>query len=246
VDLTGTILSKQLEMFCRPIALVGKKVVLRVFPVILPHEAIPTDLSHDGGGSDGEAQPVPFDDGPLRETDTRKSYSVNEQKIRRRNKRLDRPIHGEASRLQNIHGIDFLLARTSDSKPDGPPCDLLIEPFPLGFSHLLGVIQPSQPKPAWQDHSSRNHRACERATPGLVEARYETVATLLGLYLEVVGGFHSRLLKRAANSLQQAALSCSLTANGYSLSQALPAGTAASDATTVSAWLVFAGLVVPP
>src|SRR5213594_1941488 len=157
-------------MFCRGIALVGQKIVLRVSPVILPHEAIPTDLSQDGGGCDGATQPIPFDDGPLRETDTRKSDRVNEQKIRWRNKRLDRPIHGEASCLQNIQGIDFLFARASDPKPDGSPYDLLIEPFPLGLSHLLAVIQPGQPEPAWQDHSSRNHRACERPTPDLVEA----------------------------------------------------------------------------
>src|SRR5207249_1386143 len=166
----------------------------------------------NGGGCDGEAQPVPFDDGPLRERNTRKSDGINEQKIRRRNNRLDRPIHGEASRFQNIHGIDFLLARAPDPKPDGPLRDLLIEPFPLGFTHLLGVIQSGQPKPAWQDHSSRNHRACERPTTGLVEARHETVATLLRFFVKVVGGVHSHLLKRSANSLQQAALSDSRTA----------------------------------
>ena len=246
VDLAGTIVSEQSKMFCRPIALMGQKIVLRVSPVILPHEAIPTDLRQDGGGCDGETQPVPFDDGPLRERDTGKSEGINEQKIRRRVNRLDRPIHGEASRLQNIHGIDFLLARASDPKPDGPFRDLLIEPFPLGFSHLLRVIQSSQPEPAWQDHGSRNHRACKRPTPGLVEARHETVATLLGFYVEVVGGVHSHLLKRSANSLQQAALRYSLTAIGCSLSQALPAGTAASAAATVSAWPGFGGLVVPP
>jgi hypothetical protein len=148
VDLARTILSEQLEMLCRPIALVGQKVVLRVSQVILPHEAIPADLSHDGGGGDGKAQFIPFDDGPLRETDTRKSHGVKKQKIRWRSQRPDRPIHGKASRLQNIHGIDFLLARASDPNPDGSPCDLLMEPLPLRLAHLLGVIEACQPTAA--------------------------------------------------------------------------------------------------
>src|SRR5260370_14471060 len=168
MDLAGTETGQRREMLGRRITLVAVEAVLRVEEVKRSHLGVARGLGEDRGGRDHGMQRIAVDDGARPAADLGAMLAVDPDFFRSDGERLDRTLHGEQRRPENIEPVALLDARSRDGPGDGAILDAPSEHFASLRSEDLRVCEAVDAPRRVEDHSRGVDRPGQRPAAGLV------------------------------------------------------------------------------
>ena len=114
-----------------------------------------------------------MDNGLLPHRDGKPFYRVHQQNVRLNLHRLIGQPKSLPGGLEDVDLIDPLRPHPAYPIGHGLFPDPLIEPLPLPFRKLFGIVHPFDQAAGGQQHCRRHHRPCQGAPAHLVRARHQ-------------------------------------------------------------------------
>ena len=168
---TGPEVPQRLPVFRSRVTFVPGEVVMGPPAVHLPHDAIPRHLRDHGGGTDGNAPPVPPDQRSLKRWKGDAVPAVNQQAVRRLAKCQNRPPHRFERSVENVDPVDLRGLDDTDSPVQGSLRDAGVERLPNVLGKAFGIVDAVDGKHGIQNDSGRNHRTCQGSSSRFVDTR---------------------------------------------------------------------------
>jgi hypothetical protein len=116
--------------------------ILRESAVIPLHDPVPGNLGKNGSSGDRVTESIACWDGTMRDRTIGGSITVDQDEIRGRVERIDGLLHGQQGRLQDIHGIDDVLADHAESDGHGRVPDGHVKLLASPRAEPFGVVNP--------------------------------------------------------------------------------------------------------
>ncbi len=152
------------------VAFMAREAVLRIDGVPFFHASVAVGLREDGGGGDGHAARITFDERLLLDEHI-EPHGVNQQVIRLQGELLQSGAHGLAAGLINVPRINALGINFGYGPGPGVLANAFGEFTAALSGELFRIIEANYAAFGIEDYGGGNNGAKERAAAGFIETR---------------------------------------------------------------------------
>ncbi len=152
------------------VAFMASEAVLRIDSIPFFHASVAVGLCEDGGGGDGDAARITFDERLLLD-DHIELQGVDQQIIWLQGELLQSGAHGLAAGLINVPCINALGINFRDGPGPGVLANALGEFIAALSGEFFRIIESNNAAFGIEDYGGGNNGAKERAAAGFIETR---------------------------------------------------------------------------